>query len=57
MENQLKKLKLDRRMQSFNMKTGALTKDELDKHLKTLEDCSDRAKSIKISTAADTSIN
>lgn len=57
MQNQLKKLKFDRRLQSINIKAGTLTKEELEKQLKTLEDCGDRAKNIKISSAPDTNIN
>lgn len=48
MQKQLKKLKFDRRMTGYSLKTGELTKEELDKHLKSLDDCTDRAKSIKV---------
>lgn len=56
LQKQVKKLKYDRRMMNFSMKTGELTKEEFEKHLKSLEDCSERAKNIKISEA-DTNVN
>lgn len=52
MQKQLKKLKFDRRMTNYSLKTGELSKDELAQHLKSLDDCADRAKSIKVAAAA-----
>jgi hypothetical protein len=53
MQNKLKKLKYDRRLTNFSIKTGEMTKEELEKHLASLEDCSDRAKNIKIGSNSE----
>jgi hypothetical protein len=55
LQNQVKKLKYDRRLLSMSIKNGDMTKDELEKHLKTLEDCADRAKNIKIHSGGESS--
>jgi exopolyphosphatase/pppGpp-phosphohydrolase len=57
LQNQVKKLKYDRRLLNAAVKNGELSKEELEKYMKSLEDCSDRAKSVKISSAAAESIN
>jgi exopolyphosphatase/pppGpp-phosphohydrolase len=53
LHNQVKKLKYDRRLFSMSIKNGEMTKEEMEKHLKTLEDCADRAKSIKIHSGGE----
>jgi exopolyphosphatase/pppGpp-phosphohydrolase len=50
--DQLKKLKYDKRLLTLNMKTGGITKDEYEKHLQSLEDCADRAKTVKVTQAS-----
>lgn len=47
-ENPLKKLKFDKRLINLNLKKGELTQQEYDSHLKSLEDCADRSKMIKV---------
>ena len=50
--DQLKKLKYDKRLLQQNLKTGQITKDEYEKHLQSLSDLSDRAKTVKIGAAS-----
>lgn len=53
LHNQVKKLKYDRRLLSMSLKNGEMTKEEMEKHLKSLEDCEGRAKNIKIHSGGE----
>jgi len=52
LSDQLKKLKFDKRLLNLNLKTGELSKADYEKHLQSLSDCADRAKTVKVSAAA-----
>jgi len=55
--DQLKKLKYDKRMLNSNLKKGEISQAEYDKHMQSLEDCADRAKSVKVTQSSSDNIN
>ncbi len=52
--DQLKKLKYDKRLINANVKKGELSQADYDKYMQSLEDCADRAKTVKVTQASDT---
>ena len=50
--DQLKKLKYDKRLLQTNLKKGEITQAEYDKYMQTLEDCTDRAKTVKVTASS-----
>jgi hypothetical protein len=46
--DQVKKLKFDKRLMNSYLKKGEITQAEYDKHMQSLEDCADRAKTVKV---------
>lgn len=52
--DQVKKLKYDKRLINSNLKKGELSKAEHDKYMQSLEDCADRAKTVKVTQSSDT---
>ncbi len=52
--DQLKKLKYDKRLINSNLKKGELSQADYDKYMQSLEDCTDRAKTVKVTQASDT---